>query len=83
MISNDQQFGIHGIGKAYFDNTIKNDVGEYTSTNDLYHIGSNQLSHSVTIGSFLNDFNSNYGTNLPIFDPAYVCLLYTSPSPRD
>ena len=72
MISNEQQFGIHGISKAYFDNTIKNDFGAYTSSNDLYHIGSNQLSQFVTIGSFLNEFNSIYGTNLPIFDPGYV-----------
>ena len=72
MISNEQQFGIHGISKAYFDNTIKNDFGAYTSSNDLYHIGSNQLSQSVTIGSFLNEFNSTYGTNLPIFDAGYV-----------
>ena len=36
MISNAQQFGIHGISKAYFDNTIKNDFGAYSSTNDLY-----------------------------------------------
>ena len=72
MISNEQQFGIHGISKAYFDNTIKNGVGAYTSANDLYHIGSNQLNQSVTIGSFLNEFNSTYGTNLPIFDAGYV-----------
>ena len=72
MISNEQQFGIHGISKAYFDNTIKNDFGAYTSSNDLYHIGSNQLSQFVTIGSFLNEFNSTYGTNLPIFDAGYV-----------
>ena len=26
MISNEQQFGIHGISKEYFDNTIKNDL---------------------------------------------------------
>ena len=51
---------------------IKNGVGAYTSANDLYHIGSNQLNQSVTIGSFLNEFNSTYGTNLPIFDAGYV-----------
>ena len=67
MISNEQQFGIHGIGRAYFDNTIKNDFGAYTSPNDLYHFGSNQISQFVTIGSFLNEFNSTYGKNLPIF----------------
>ena len=30
MISNEQQFGIHGISKAYLDNTIKNDFGSYS-----------------------------------------------------
>ena len=72
MISNEQQFGIHGISRAYFDKTAKNDFGAYTSPNDLYHIGSNQLSQSVTIGSFLNEFNSTYGTNLPIFEAGFV-----------
>ena len=32
---------MHGITRAYFDKTKKNNIGVYTSENDLYHIGDN------------------------------------------
>ena len=44
-----QEFDMRGIGRSYFDDETKNDLGFFNGAYDLYHI----------------------------------CLLYTSPSPRD
>ena len=44
-----QEFNMRGLGRSYFDDETKNDLGFFNGAHDLYHI----------------------------------CLLYTSPSPRD
>ena len=72
LILNNQQFDMHGITKAYFDKTIKNNFGSFTSTNDLYHVGASSLSEFVTIESFLTNFNNIYGTSLPVFKAGYI-----------
>ena len=72
LILNNQQFDMHGITKAYFDKTIKNNFGSFTSTNDLYHVGASSLNEFVTIESFLTKFNNSYGTSLPVFKAGYI-----------
>ena len=72
LVLNNQQFGMHGITRAYFDKTKKNNIGSFISTNDLYHIGSSHLNELVTIESFLANFNNIYGTSLPVFNAGYI-----------
>mgnify|MGYP001453863431 CR=1 FL=1 len=50
---------MHGITRAYFDKTKKNNIGVYTSENDLYHIGASPINEFVTIESFLTNFNNS------------------------
>ena len=72
LVLNNQKFGMHGITRAYFDKTKKNNIGFYTSENDLYHIGASPINEFVTIESFLTDFNNSYGTSLPVFNAGYI-----------
>ena len=72
LVLNNQQFGMHGITRAYFDKTKKNNIGSFISTNDLYHIGASPLNEFVTIESFLANFNNIYGTSLPVFNAGYI-----------
>mgnify|MGYP001246802741 CR=1 FL=1 len=74
---------MHGITKAYFDKTIKNNFGSFTSTNDLYHVGASPLNEFVTIESFLTNFNNSYGTSLPVFMAGTIgrrCLMAPWPA---
>ena len=66
-----QKFSMHGISHAYFNDSKKNAFGFYNSSNDLFHIGSNELGESVTTESFLKIFNINYEQNLPDFNAGY------------
>ena len=62
-------FSLHGIGSQYFDYYTYNDSIRFASNYDLYHNGTTYIDSFNTIESWLNNFNSNYGFELPIFGP--------------
>ena len=68
---NNQEFSMRGVGRAYFDDQTKNELGYFSGVNDLYHMGDILLNESLTIQSYLKNFNLIKGTNLPVFNAGY------------
>ena len=62
---------MRGIGRAYFDDETKNEFGFFSGVNDLYHMGDILLNESLTVESYLKNFNLINGTNLPVFNAGY------------
>ena len=48
---------MRGIGRAYFDDETKNEFGFFSGVNDLYHMGDMLLNESLTVESYLKNFN--------------------------
>ena len=67
----DQGFNMRGIGRAYFDDATKNDLGFFSGAHDLYHMGDLPINDLVTVESYLKNFNTSYGTSLPLFEAGY------------
>ena len=70
--SETQNFDFKNIGRAYFDNEVKGDGGVFSSPFDLYHKGSINLDTVQTIESWMNWFNNQKGTNLPVFEAGFI-----------
>ena len=68
---NDQEFNMRGVGRAYFDDETKNELGHFSGVSDLYHMGDMLLNEFVTVESYLKNFNIINGTNLPVFNAGY------------
>ena len=68
---NNQEFSMRGIGRAYFDDQTKNELGFFSGVNDLYHMGDILLNESLTVESYLKNFNLIKGTTLPVFNAGY------------
>ena len=68
---NNQEFNMRGVGRAYFDDETKNGYGFFSGVNDLYHMGDMLLNESLTVESYLKNFNLINGTNLPVFNAGY------------
>ena len=64
-------FGIYGIGSA---------IGEGCGVQQSTNISLASLHTGGTFNGIQNTFSSIGG---PVIDMSNVCLLYTSPSPRD
>ena len=67
----EQEFNMRGIGRSYFDDRTKNELGFYSGSNDLYHVGDLLINEFVSIETYMHNFNSTYNTNLPMFDAGY------------
>jgi hypothetical protein len=67
----DQGFNMRGIGRAYFDDATKNDLGFFSGAHDLYHMGDLPINDLITVESYLKNINTSYGTSLPLFDAGY------------
>ena len=67
----EQEFNMRGIGRSYFDDRTKNELGFYSGSNDLYHVGDLLINEFVSIETYMHNFNSTYNTNLPIFEAGY------------
>ena len=67
----DQEFNMRGIGRSYFDDATKSELGYYNGAYDLYHVGDLLINEFVTIESYMKNFNSTYTTNLPVFGAGY------------
>ena len=67
----DQEFNMRGIGRAYFDDETKNDLGFFSGAHDLYHMGDLPINDLITVESYLKNINTSYGTSLPLFDAGY------------
>ena len=44
-----QEFSMRGIGRSYFDDETKNDLGFFNGAHDLYHMGDILINDLVTI----------------------------------
>ena len=66
-----QEFYMRGIGRSYFDDLTKSELGYYNSPYDLYHVGDLLINDFVTIESYMKNFNETYTTNLPVFGAGY------------
>ena len=67
----DQEFNMRGIGRSYFDDVTKSELGFYNGAYDLYHVGDLLINEFVTIESYMKNFNAIYATNLPVFGAGY------------
>ena len=67
----DQEFNMRGIGRSYFDDVTKSELGYYNGAYDLYHVGDLLINEFVTIESYMKNFNAIYATNLPVFGAGY------------
>ena len=66
-----QEFNMRGIGRSYFDDLTKSELGYYNGPYDLYHVGDVLINEFVTIESYMKNFNETYTTNLPVFGAGY------------
>ena len=73
-----QEFSMRGIGRSYFDDETKNDLGFYNGAHDLYHMGDMLINDLVTIESYLTNFNVINGTSLPVFNAGHYDTTRTT-----
>jgi len=74
----DQDFNMRGIGRSYFDDETKNNLGFFNGAHDLYHMGDMLINDLVTIESYLTNFNVINGTSLPVFNAGYYDTTRTA-----
>jgi len=82
--SGTQTFDLKNIGKMYFNNEERGDLYNFSSPNDLYHLGNTNIvdifegnknediDSAPTIESWMSWFNNQKGTSLPLFEAGYI-----------
>ena len=60
---NNQELNMRGIGRAYFDDETKNELGFFNGSNDLYHMGDMLINEFLTIETYLKNKGLNLKTS--------------------
>ena len=84
-------FGENGSGMHTHQSLFKGDQNAFFDPNDKYYLSdiakkyiAGLLRHIKEITLVLNQWVNSYKRLVPGYEaPVYICLLYTSPSPRD
>ena len=58
----EQEFNMRGIGRSYFDDRTKNELGFYSGSNDLYHVGDLFINEFVIkVIGYIRKWSQNWG----------------------
>ena len=68
----EQGFELSHIGKMFFNHEVQNKSGYFSYNRDLYHLGNTPIDTIETIESWLNRFNEETSSNLPLFESGYL-----------